>query len=253
MQHEVLSNWKVEPQDRFLDLILIFAGDGEAAEKGETLGLQVRTLEVRDDPWQDINCLMGALYCAWMAISLKPRGLAWMSPECKTWLSFLTRKTFKRVDGCSSNILGDESKTAVLNANCSSLFIGWIAFLLHLRGCFVGIEQPLNSLLYCTPWLAPNLENACCQRYFTSLGAFGSPTAKPLELYTNVPGALVHKFLLRPLPKRGELKKMARLTCKSKGRTDGLHKSLQKSQAYPSDFSEAIARCCMSLLGVNQQ
>ena len=69
--------------------VLICAGKGGAAAKAAELGLTAWTLEIDDEADQDLTCMSGLLYAAWITMKLVVGGLLWSSPPCTTWLSFI--------------------------------------------------------------------------------------------------------------------------------------------------------------------
>eukprot|EP00959_Pyramimonas_sp_CCMP1952_P359701 7531690-Pyramimonas_sp.AAC.1 len=48
------------------------------------------------------------------------------------------------------------------------------------------MEQPLNSLFYWTPGMADAITIVSARRFVTFLGAFGSETSKPIEVFSTL-------------------------------------------------------------------
>ena len=176
-------------------------------------------------------------------MAVRPRGLIWFSPECKTWLSFLSRRTHSRlVHGV--NILG-ASSPVVDKANTCSLVLAWLVVLSHTRGVKYAVEQPLNSLLFCTPWLSDSIQLARGHRFTTSLQMFGGSSLKILEIYTNLSEPITKRFLVK---KGKRCNARSTLTVTKSGWTTGNHKQLRASAAYPDKFCDAIVAAMKSSL-----
>eukprot|EP00959_Pyramimonas_sp_CCMP1952_P114359 2391126-Pyramimonas_sp.AAC.2 len=188
---------------------------------------------------------MGATYLAYIVLSVKEGGFIWASPECKTYLSFLSRHTFKR---CSAGfaIVGDESLPAVKSANFSSVLLSWLLVTASIRNVFWAVENPLNSLLYQVPWMSECILTCAGKRFTTSLGSFGGSSRKMLEIYSTAPAHLVERFLLRKAERSA---KRSRLTSESKGWTTGSRPDLKSSQCYPPEFASAVSELCAHLMG----
>lgn len=112
------AKWTIS---RSASLVLLFSGLGEAARFGQDWGLDTFTVERLDSSDQDVTSLVGCLYAAYCVMKLLPSGLMWASPECRTWLVFVSRHSFKR--GHENDFLGDGSKGPVREANCCALVL----------------------------------------------------------------------------------------------------------------------------------
>ena len=66
----------------------------------------------------------------------------------------------------------------------------FLLFFGEARGVSMIVEQPLNSLLYHMPEFQDTLAMLSSCRVVTCLGAFGSDTAKPIEVHSTL-GAIV--------------------------------------------------------------
>ena len=130
------------------------------------------------------------------------------------------------------------------------------------RGVKMIIEQPLNSLLYWTPEMKDTLKIAQAARHVTFLGAFGSPTAKPVELYSTLSPIvkivrsrrLAHKRLgkSRPsshfrsefAPRKGKPRSTIAKRASgwpSRQWVNGKSDVLKSSQTYPVEFCSLLA------------
>ena len=90
-----MSTWSV---NRGSSLCLLFAGASAAACHAQAMGLSTGTVEYSYEIQQDVTTLCGLFFAAFQVLRLDRRGLLWCSPECRTWLSFLTRYTYSRRD-----------------------------------------------------------------------------------------------------------------------------------------------------------
>ena len=132
---------------------------------------------------------------------------------------------------------------------------------LSARGVFWCVEQPLNSLLYWVPAVRSTFEIARARRVCTFLGAFGSPTAKCIELMTTVPigdfaaikrsikcfrqrNGGARKQLVSYVPK---LKRKGAKGWKAGVWVNGSHKKLKSSERYPTEFCEVLAALAAKL------
>eukprot|EP00959_Pyramimonas_sp_CCMP1952_P186356 3896871-Pyramimonas_sp.AAC.1 len=96
--------WEGPPM--VLDMALLFSGQAQAADIAAEKGMRCGTLDKADDECQDITAVSGLMFAMFLILSLKKRGLVWMSPECSTWLVFISRSSYKRA-GSGSGVVGD--------------------------------------------------------------------------------------------------------------------------------------------------
>lgn len=240
-----MLTWRECATARFFkfDLVLLFAGEMTAATEGFKRGMRVGTFDISRDPWENSNTLMGCLYMTFLVYCVKPGGIVWCSPECRSFLSFLSRDAFLRLmDGFT--ILGDWDKEPVRHGNMYAVFLSWLLFMATLRSVAWAWENPLNSLV----WQMPCVSNLCtscnASRIVTSLGSFGGRSQKTLEVYTTLPLDVCTTYLIRQGKRSREYTK---LYSESSGWTNGARKRLKSSAAYPLEFAQAIARCADEL------
>ena len=164
--------------------------------------------------------------------------MLWLSPPCATWLNFISRRSHGR---SWENVLGAEEKAKVTQANRTATYISWLIVLAEAMGVYVAVEQPLASMLYRHPCMFQVLLAVSADRYVTSLGAFGAPTQKPLELYTTLPRDVCMRHLVRR-GKRPRAGAQSTQLCLKRGRwviANG--DALSRSEIYPKGFARAIA------------
>lgn len=211
--------------------------------------MEALTFDRGSHPDQDISTLKGVMIAAWLAMQVKAGGLMWASPECKTWLSFLSRATFQRAWGPFS-ILGNGKHVVAEAANTTSVVLAWLVSLCVIRSVHIAVEQPINSMLYHVPCLSRSLMLADARRMVTRLGDFGGKSSKPLELYLNVPDSIAKSQLIATKLKRTKRSKLTSLAPTKGIWVNGNKPALAKSAAYPSKFARAIAelaRLCVDL------
>ena len=74
---------------RYLHLLLVYGGKGGAARVGEQMGLCTESLDMVNDWRENSRCMVGLLLYIYMVKSLVVKGIAWMSPDCSSWLACL--------------------------------------------------------------------------------------------------------------------------------------------------------------------
>lgn len=99
-------------------------------------------------------------------------------------------------------------------------------------GCHSVTEQPVSSLLNFAPFYKQFLSVSKSTTVLTYLGQFGSPSAKPIKVFSTLHSL---RELKRPMPKG--LEKLSRRKGK---RVWGNLASLSASQAYPPAFGRAV-------------
>eukprot|EP00959_Pyramimonas_sp_CCMP1952_P112913 2360325-Pyramimonas_sp.AAC.1 len=100
----------------------IFSDKGGAAHHARDMGMTAATFDRGDAPSEDITTLVGVVHSAWIICSIVEGGLAWFSPECKTWLQFLCRGAYSR-DMRGFNILGQGRIDKCTAANFGSVVL----------------------------------------------------------------------------------------------------------------------------------
>ena len=109
----------------------------------------------------------------------------------------------------------------------------------HLLDCSCCLEQPSGSVMPQAPPLSTVLSFVQAQRVVTWHCAFGAPSAKPLQLWSNNP---VVQTLRRKKPKGLKLKPLA--TRDDSGGTlkfSGVGSRMKGSECYTAEFGKAVA------------
>ena len=88
------TTWK---PDRYLHLLLLYGGEGGAAIKMKEIGYCADSLDRINNPMEDILTIKGWLLTLYLVKCVVRHGTVWMSPECKTWLSFISRHIRSRI------------------------------------------------------------------------------------------------------------------------------------------------------------
>eukprot|EP00929_Paragymnodinium_shiwhaense_P064770 TRINITY_DN32491_c0_g1_i2.p1 TRINITY_DN32491_c0_g1~~TRINITY_DN32491_c0_g1_i2.p1 ORF type:complete len:296 (-),score=43.33 TRINITY_DN32491_c0_g1_i2:105-992(-) len=226
--------------DRSLDFLEVFSGSGGITKCVTKSRLTARAFDRQTRDWSEDICTPAGLLWLYMSVlELKDGALMWLSPQCSTWL-LLTRGHTRRN---KSNWGGDDSRTDVKEGNYTSV------------------------ILYNMPSLRSTINDLGAERFVTSLAAYGAGSLKLLELYTNIPGAIIAPALVRD-GRQGRLcVKFARMIFKKpqqptefttanvtkkviKKRISGGWpgkqwvrgtSKMKESAAYPSQFCQAVA------------
>eukprot|EP00959_Pyramimonas_sp_CCMP1952_P012269 259052-Pyramimonas_sp.AAC.1 len=105
---EDVGHWP--PVDRTLDLALVCGGEAGIKFVAEMRGLKAASFELLDNPCMNFLSLGGLIIMVDMTRRVKRRGTLWISPECRTWLSYLSRATYQR--DAVNGILGEARHAA---------------------------------------------------------------------------------------------------------------------------------------------
>ena len=232
---------------RYLDLTLLFSGQGGAATSARDMGMQAMTFDKLDNDNEDIRSVVGILLATWGVHSTVVNGIVWMSPDCDPWLSFITKSTTER-NNKEPDIVGNCDSEWVQAANDVALLVSWIIFIAYMRGIYTSIEQPINSMLFKYPCVKITHEIVDAKRVVCFAGALGATSPKPLEFMVTIPSEHVDLYL-RHGKREAQLRfkeediqptKLAKVT--QSGWVCGT-KHMAASKAYPSGLCNAIAKC----------
>lgn len=232
---------------RYLDLTLLFSGQGGAANCARDMGMQAMTLDKVDNDNEDIRSVAGMLLATWDVHSTVVNGVVWMSPDCDPWLAFITKSSTER-DNNEPSIVGKCDSEWVQAANDVALLISWLVFTAYMLDIYTSIEQPMNSLLFKYPCVKTTHDIVNAKRVVCFAGALGASSHKPLEFWLTIPSEQVDLYL-RHGKKESQLRfaeagiqatQLARVS--RTGWVCGT-KQMTLSKAYPSGLCDAIARC----------
>ena len=240
---EASQTWRIE---RTTTLVLLFGGKGEAATCIEAMGHVGMVLDIKYSALHDATELVGVFAGTYAVHTCVEFGTVWSSQECKTWLSYVSRHSFKRT---KEDVYGPADNMHVEKQNTCAVVASWWLQLAHSRGCFTGNENPLNSLLHSEPCTSFTYAITNAARDVTRIAAFGSMHYKPLEIFTTIPQGLVQKHLVgshaaarKRLTEHGFENGKGEALAVKRGRwTSGIQKKSQ-SEEYPREFALAIAQ-----------
>ena len=232
---------------RYIDLTLLFSGQGGAATSARDMGMQAMTFDKLDNDNEDIRSVVGILLATWGVHSTVVNGIVWMSPDCDPWLSFITKANTLR-DNNIPDIVGNCDSEWVQAANDVALLVSWLVFIANMRDIYTSIEQPMNSMLFKYPCVKTTHDIVDAKRVVCCAGALGAKSMKPLEFMLTIPSECVDLYLRRG---RRDAKlrfeeagiqptKLAKVN--KSGWVCGT-KQMAASKAYPSGLCDAIARC----------
>ena len=120
-----------------------------------------------------------------------------MSPDCYTWLVFLTRSSYKRASS-AHGVFGDLTQLEVRLANDTADLVSYYLVLAWSRHVYTGLENPLSALLFKHDVIKGILQCTHAKRVICYAGGFGSPSLKPLEFYVTIPRASEFLAVNRP-------------------------------------------------------
>ena len=201
---------------------------------------------------QDLTTVYGFCYAVVLVASVVPGGLVWFAPECKTWLSFVSRMTNKRT--VFNSFEGDCERDDVRNANTAIRCVAFLIRLATARGVRVLVENPPQSLLWKYPPLVRAMVASNAVMHNTFGGGFGWTSQKPLSLFSTLPVELVRRYLcvsrrfansrLDQLRASGvEAGGLIQKKVSSRGKIskEGNKLRIKQSEAYPAEFGDAVA------------
>ena len=248
---QLIAQWQLP---KVHDLVYIFAGAGGAVAQCTRMGGSGTTCEKLDHECQDVLSVVGCIWAFYMIHSVKLEGVVWFSPSCDPWLGFMTRATTCR-GKTAPDIVGDESVQMVANGNDCAFPCSVMMFEARIIArAHVGLEQPMNSMLFKYPCVRNSLEQIGTHRYICCAGALGATSEKPLELHLTVPETMAIRLFQRNrtdarsrFERDGvEVKKLAEV----RGKWTCGTKAMKTSKVYPAGLDQAIATCALSLTNV---
>lgn len=219
------------------------AGNTKAVEQ---LGVPGATFDRLDDPAEDLCTAGGLMYAGFIVLCIVAGGSLWLSPECCTWLPFVSIRHSKR-NRAGHSLEGDTTRRDVQEANHCAYACAWLASLARSLHVWVTIENPMNSLLF--TW--PSVVALGLDRFLTYGGAFGGTSEKPFELRSSIPSRILQKYLKKTRKQARE--RVSTNPCKAKltvklGRWITGTKAMTNSAAYPSEMSARVADMVVELL-----
>ena len=162
-------------------------------------------------------------------------GLLWFGTQCSSFSAMCSSNHRRKA---SNNFLGDPSEASadfVMDGNDQMILTSILWLLGHLLDCSCCLEQPLGSVMPQAPPLSTVLKFVQAERVVTWHSAFGAPSAKPLQLWSNNP---VVQTLRRKKPTGMKLKPLA---TRGGGTFSGVGRRLKGSECYTAEFGKAVA------------
>lgn len=209
-----------------LHLVEFFAGCARFSGTARDMGFSVSAFDKLLHPSADICKLSGFVLAGILVCLIVPGGLLWASPQCSSWLQFVSLANHKR--GPKNLFWGNASRPDVCQGNAAAVCLAYLIGLATLRGVRVAVENPAGSFLWKFPVMAMRIKDARLRKYITYGGAFGWSTLKPFNIMTNVPAAIMRRIVVRTA-------KQARLVLKSNGKSPKGGQSRQPRFPYKED------------------
>jgi len=177
------ASWQPKP---YLNLLLLYGGQGGAAKKMQEWRVHADSLDMINDPSEDILCIKGCLLTTYMVKCVVRYGTVWMSPACRSWLCYMSRSTYGRTSD-EAGIWGNDYMNECKQGNDCALITAYLMFLCSTQVVFYALEQPMNSLLFKFPCIAQVLQGDRAHRVVCHAGALGASTVKALEIHYTWP------------------------------------------------------------------
>ena len=238
----ILADENVCGQRRY-HFVELFAGHAKISEVLTNSGFLGVAFDRRLNRDHDFASLPGFVLAGVLVGLIVPGGLAWLAPQCSTWLSFLCAHHMQRK--ASNRWVGDTTRRDVREANITANCLPFLMNLAAARSVKFCLENPRGSYLFKWQGLCRSaIENGALY-YSTYGGAFGWTSLKPMGLLSTLPADVMdrivvsHKFAVKmlmgqPLGKKQltELQGRAKLWVKGKSTKD--------SEQYTQRFAEAV-------------
>ena len=236
-----LANVAKASCEQNIDHIEWFAGVGNVHRAMLQLGLDSVAVDVKyDNVLQNYIHKKGMLYGVQLQRRLRRRGGQHKATVCSSWI-WANRATSKRYESLPLGVQPWSESVAAANQMVSMSAMLWLWA--WCAGVYTILEQPLGSLMGSHPRVCQIKRAIPSFKHFTThMGAFGGPTPKPTNLYTDAPYA--HKLVRSPT-----LSDKARFALEAKeimtrdaitGSLTG-GKDMKESQAYPEGYGIEVA------------
>lgn len=215
-----LAKAQQRQQRRRLDLVEIFAGQQELTKAVNEENMKGEACDILTKPkLHNIESQEGLEHLASKILQMKPGGVLWGGPPCKTWIWISRSGTYRT----AKRPQGSLKVPRVAQANLPVENFTLLAAVAHLRGVDYVVENPSSTLIHEFKPLKALMKWTGAYSVRTYMGAFDSEHCKPLQLFSNWHGI---QGMKRQKPKG--LKPLA--TRKGKCVT-GISKSLTASAA----------------------
>eukprot|EP00438_Fugacium_kawagutii_P007466 Skav236410 [mRNA] locus=scaffold7610:13607:14401:- [translate_table: standard] len=165
-------------------------------------------------------------------VSSASKCLAWFGTQCSSFVGLCVSNSMR---GPVNAFLGDRSREFVQVGNSLMICTAFLLFLCRLCGITTCLEQPLNSCMPLCPVLSSVLHFTQSAKIVTYLGAFGGPSAKPIQIWTSS-AAFGHLVKAKPEGLDGGL-----VTKGPNGSYTGNKSALEESGVYPPQFGQEVA------------
>ena len=164
------------------DALETFAGAMNVTKALRDRGLLAVGFEKRLHPLHhDFLSSHGFLHALTLAMRLEDGAFTMHAPVCSSWV-WINRSVSLRT---ISFPLGDRSNASVEAGNIMVSRLVLLVLVLLSRGCWVVIEQPLNSVMQYHPRFQWMLQVHSWWRIVLDMGAFGADTQKPTVLFSS--------------------------------------------------------------------
>ena len=130
-----------------IDMVEIFSGVGSIAAAASAAGKSTATFDIEDCATQDALTRPGIERAIHLVASVRPKGLVWIAPECKTFCALCSKQTGR----CAARPEGFEENPKVRDGNLMATLGVMLFALAFLRNCFPVLENPASNLFWNFP------------------------------------------------------------------------------------------------------
>ena len=228
------SRWKrnIRQSARF-HFVEIFAGQGNLSRELLRGGWEGLAMDLMYSADHDVRSVRGFRMAINALCEMHNEGLVWFGTPCSSFVKLCKFSTGRNI---TNNWMGKVDESPAAQQGNELMYVTLLLTMLaSLNGNRWVIEQPCSSCLFDIPIVSRVMQLTQAYRVKTYGGAFGQPTLKPLQLWSNY----VHiNALSREFPDYaiGNDGCVDRDGDKFTGRPD----DLQMSEVYTPEFGRAV-------------
>ncbi len=222
----------------------IFAGHAKLSEvltQSGFLGVAFDRLLSKD---HDIVKLPGFVLAGVLVGLIVPGGLAWMAPQCSSWLSFLCAFYMKRK--AENDFVGDTARRDVREANATMNCLCFIICMAAARDVRICLENPRGSFAFKWRPLVKAAWEIGALYHSTYGGGLGWSSLKPIGLLSTLPARVMerivvsHEFSMKKILSQPlGSKQLTKLEGQARLWVNG-GKATKASEQYTVEFAEAV-------------
>lgn len=217
---------------RLFQFLEFFAGSGNLSRELLARGFHGAAFDSLFCPDHDVLCSKGMRLYIDAIVSSASKCLAWFAVQCSSFVGLCVSSSRRAF---SNDFMGDQSREFIRVGNALMICTAFLLFLCRLCNITTCLEQPLNSCLPKCPAMSSVLQFCQSAKFVTYVGAFGGPSAKPLQIWTSSP-AFSHLAKAKPEGLDGGL-----VAKSDNGSYTGNKYALEQSGVYRPEFGAEVA------------